>query len=231
MSYIFKVYEVDKYQANLTPLSPQRDWMENSPTSHFCMPMTLPNKLGWSVSLDRDISFIFHGRDKYPNDSGIEVLEGDDLCYLERGEGVIAFPTGLSFESDEDVSLMTMPVPNQFIDGVHPFTSIISSSFFTASLHIVWMITKKDTVINIKSGTPLAALVPLPAAQINGSSMVFSKPDLGKIWHHGEDYSIAGNKYVEENKKATNWYRKAINHLGDKIGNHQIESFKFTVEK
>lgn len=226
-------YEVDFPFADVFPMPPGRDWMEKNPTSYFCMPVSISNKLGWAVALKGDVTFIFHGRDKYPNDSGIEILEGAEHCYLERGEGIIAFLTGLSFESDDMTSLLTLPVPNQFIDGTYCFTTVISSSFFTAGLQVVWMITKRGEPITIKAGTPLAVLLPIDAEELNNSKLTIKslKSAKGKIWHHGPEYSDAMSEYVKKHQKATGWYKNAVNHLGKVIGRHQAQSFNFKVER
>ena len=234
MAFNLSVYEAGFPVANIEPLKPGRDWMEHNPMAHHCPPVSVTNKFGWGISLKEDVTFIFHGRDKYPNDSGIEVLEGEEYCYLQRGEAVIAFPTNLSFESDENTSILCMPAPNQFIDGVQPFTTIISSSFFTGALHVVWMVTRKDTPITIKAGTVVAAVIPINAEKINNSEInlySFGNFPENKVWNQGQSYSDASKEWIEKYQKPTAWYKKAINEVGKVIGKHQVNSFSFKINR
>ena len=158
----------------LEPLSAKREWMDNTFESHAykCFPVSLSNQLGWGISFPEDISFIWDGiSDSSPDH--VKILSGQKYAYSGRANGTISFNSGLVFKTDANLSLLSMPVPNLFIDGAVPFTTIMSSSFFAGPLPVAWMITKPNEVITIKAGTPVVAILPIDLSSLNNSEMVF----------------------------------------------------------
>lgn len=228
MSKIVNVYKTAGPETILSPLESDRDWMHENKYAYNCMPVALTNKLGWSISFPSDISFVWSGSEKEGPDGDIEVLYGKQHCYFERGGGVIAFPTNLIFKTDSDTSILIMPVPNQFIDGATAFTSILSSSFYTGALHVVWKVTRPGHIITIKAGTPVATVVPISLKEIQGSTAIIMNNNLNIV--HGSEYVNAMTEYGRINKRVSDWYKKAIDQNGNTIGSHEVNSFKFIVK-
>ena len=226
MSYI-NVFKTIGLEANLTPLKADRAWMKSNKASYNCFPLTLSNKLGYAISFDQDITFVWDGSEG--DDSGIQVLNGNDYCYLGRGGGVISFPTNLIFKTSEDISLLIMPVPNQFIDGVQSFTSILSSSFYTGVLHVVWKITSPGKKIHIPAGTPLASIIPISTLAIQDTKLTMMQSDIDIV--HNQEYIDSMLEYGKINHRHTDWYRNAIDHLGKKIGKHEVQALKLKIER
>jgi hypothetical protein len=230
------MYNLNAYQINkeaktkIEPLETNRDWMKDNFYAYNCFPITMVNKLGFAVSLTRDVSFMWHGYSGEGLRHDIEVFEGEDLCYFERGGGVIGFPTDFIITSDENVSLLTMPVPNQFTDGIQAFSSIISSSFYTGALHVVCKITSPNKIITIKAGTPIAAILPISLGDIQDSTLKINNWDNSLNVLHAEKYVDRLKKYGEENNRPAMWYQKAVNQNGEKIGSHEVQSIKLHVE-
>jgi hypothetical protein len=222
-----KVFKTIGLETNLFPLKADRDWMKDNKASYNCFPVTLSNKLGYAISFDQDIAFEWDGN--VSKDSGIKIFDGKDYCYLGRGGGVISFPTNLIFKTSEDTSLLIMPVPNQFIDGVQCFTSILSSSFYTGALNVVWKITSKNKKIHIPAGTPLASIIPISLSKIQDTSLLIMKSEPEII--HNEEYIDSMFKYGKINNKHTDWYKNATDHLGNKIGKHEVSTLKLKVER
>lgn len=224
-----QVYKTGGPETILSPLETDREWMHENKYGYNCFPITLPNKMGFAISFPKDISFIWHGSNKQGPDGDIEILSGEEHCYFERGGGVIGFPTNLVFKTQDDLSIVTMPVPNQFIDGAQCFTSILSSSFYTGALHVVWKVTSPNKIITIKAGTPVAAVLPISLKEINNVKAVISENSISDTVHDG-DYVDAMTKYGMDNMRTSDWYKKGIDHKGNIIGKHEITSFKFEVE-
>lgn len=222
-----KVFKTIGLEADLTPLKADRDWMKENKASYNCFPVTMSNKLGYAISFDQDITFIWNGNSG--EDSGVEVLEGKDYCYLGRGGGVISFPTNLIFKTSEDTSLLIMPVPNQFIDGVQCFTSILSSSFYTGALHVVWKITSPNKKIHIPAGTPLASIIPISISKVQDTQLLMMESELNIV--HNQEYIDSMFEYGRINRRHTDWYKNAIDHLGNKIGKHEVSTLKLKVER
>lgn len=233
--YSINAYPIAENFANIEPLTIKRDWMDEiiQHGAYSCFPLTLANTLGFAISFPVDISFKWNGQNN-KNYSVIDIFEGEEFCYLERGFGTISFDTNIQFETKEGVSLLTIPAPNYFIDGIQCFTSIISTSFFTSSLHIVCKITRPNHIFTIKSGTPIAAILPISISQFKDSILNFNSlmdPSKPLNATNSKEYSDALKYYSPDTSKTANWYKKGVDHKGNKIGNHELLSFNLKVKK
>lgn len=222
------MYKINLYKQDptvlISQLSIKRDWMENTDNKHAynCFPVSLTNTLGWGISFPEDISFVWDGvSDTRPDH--VKVLSGEKYCDTSRSNATISFKTGLIFETPGDLTLLTMPVPNQFIDGAQAFTTLMSTSFFSGQLPAVWRITKPMQVITIKAGTPVVSVIPIELGSLNQSEMSVKDIKLfEKNTYSGEEY---GKKINEINMSGrwSNFYRNATDHLGNKLGKHELK--------
>jgi hypothetical protein len=209
----------------------KRDWMDNTHDKHAyqCFPLSLTNSLGWSISYPKDISFVLESKAGNPKGM-VTVLEGHEFCSNSRMNSTISFKTGINISTDENVTCLIMPVPNQFIDGAQCFTTLLSTSFFNNDLPIVWMVTKMDQIITIKAGAPVASIIPVSLSEINNSEITI-KPMKEKVdLFNGKEYFEATKK-ITSLGKWTNFYRNATDHLGNKIGIHEAKSLRFKVNE
>jgi hypothetical protein len=229
-----KVYKSrGEESANIFQLNAKRDWMEETHNAHAykCFPVTLSNTLGWGLSFPEDIVFIWDGiSDSSPNH--VKVISGEKYCSTLRANGTISFNTGLIFKTEEDVSLLQIPVPNYFVDGAQAFTTLISSSFFSGELPCVWKITRPFTEITIKANQPFVSLIPISLGSLNGSIVeideIENMPIENKGYNRYEQEKIT--KEILSSGKWTNFYRDAVDYKGNKIGNHEIKSLKLNVK-
>lgn len=223
----FDVYQTRKNYGKLEPLGIKRTWMDETFDAHAykCFPVSLSNGLGWGISFPEDISFIWDGiSDSTPDH--VKILSGEKFAHSSRSNATVSFNTGLLFRTDEDLSIMTMPVPNQFIDGAHPFTAVISTSFFKGEFPVAWRVTRPDTVITIKAGTPIAAIMPISLKELNNSEATMRDMfELPPNFFPDQNY---GDIVYEINKsgKWTNFYRDGVDHYGNKIGEHEVKAIR-----
>jgi len=223
----FDVYEMPGNSAILSPLSAKREWATDLPYPHAykCFPITLANQFGWGISFPDDIMFRWNGNYN-PFDNNIEVFSGHKWLSFNRGWGIVSFNTGLVFKTDENLTMLGYPVPNQFIDGFQVFTSLISTSFFQKPYQLAGQITRAKEMITIKAGTPVGAIMPVSLTDINESTAT-KKPfaDLNMDMQELSDYSDVINK-ANKNNEITNFYRNATDHKNKKLGNHELRSIK-----
>lgn len=222
--------KLDAYKTNgpeviLSPLGFEREWMQENEYSYACLPLTSANRLGWGISFPKDVSFIWNDSN---NESGIEILSGEEYCYLDRGMSAICFPINLVFKTDKNLSILTMPVPNQIIDGVQCLSSIISSSFYTAPSQVVWKVLSKNKVITIKAGTPIASIIPISLSNLDESSITIYNQEVPNQ-KHNDDYMKKMNEYSVSNDKFTNWYKNGTDQNGNIIGEHETKKIKLYV--
>ena len=228
--YTFEVYQTRPDLGKLDPLSVKREWMDETFDAHAykCFPVSLTNGLGWGISFPEDITFIWDGvSDSTPDH--VKILSGEKYVTTGRSNATVSFNSGMIFRTEEDVSMLGMPVPNLLRDGVQPFSTVISTSFFRGEFPIAWRITRPNVEITIKAGTPVIAIMPISLSQLNGSEAVVKNVnDLPPNFFPDADYS---NIVYEINKsgKWTNFYRDAVDHKGKKLGNHEVKSLRLKV--
>jgi hypothetical protein len=225
-----KAYCIREGYGEVFPLSIKREWMDNTYEAHAykCFPVGLTNQLGWGISFPEDISFIWDGIcDSTPEH--VKILSGEKYVSPGRANGTISFNTGLMFSTDENVSLLSMPVPNLFIDGAVPFTTLISSSFFHGELPCAWMITKPKEIITIKAGTPVIAIIPIDLDGLQNSEINFEP--MSALPPSKFDPIEYSNVIYDLNRSATwsNFYRDAVDHMKRKIGSHQVKAIRLKV--
>lgn len=223
---------LNKGYANLSPLQIKRDWMDETYESHAykCFPVTIANGLGWGLSYPEDISFIWDGVSD-TSGSHVKILTGEKYVYTERANATISFKTGIVFKTPNNLSLMQMPVPNQFLDGVQAFTTIISTSFFKGDFPCAWRITKPNIPITIKANTPIIAILPISLSQINNSEMNEKHIDELKINQTFENEYSDAIENLNKQGKWSNFYRDAVDHNGNSLGSHEIKSIKLKLNK
>jgi hypothetical protein len=206
--------------------------MDNTWQAHAykCFPVSLTNQLGWGISFPEDISFIWDGI----NDSSsehVKILRGHKYVGTGRANATISFNIGISFETEENISLLQMPVPNQPIDGITPFSTLMSTSFYGGDLPCAWIITKPNIEITIKANTPIIALLPIDLSDLQDSEielLPFSekKPYLADV----DNYSQAVYE-INQQGKWTNFYRDGVDHKGNILGKHQLKKIKLKTKE
>ena len=231
----FEVYKDNGPVANIEPLSAKRDWMEATFDKHAyrCLPVTLTNQLGWAISFPEDITFMWDGQISTSGEH-VKVLAGDKYVQTGRGQATVSFETGLVFRTPENYSLLTYNVPNMFMEGVSPYTTIISSSFFEGPLPVAWKVTKPFVPITIKAGQPVAAVFPISLTEIQGS--VLTVKDIKDLVRVKREIALDLDEAVKSAADAaanggwTDYYRNAIDYMGNKLGKHEAKSLKLLIK-
>ena len=228
-------YKASDICADITPLSAKRNWMDETTHKHAyrCFPLTLTNQLGWGLSFPEDITFMWDGIiSTYPDN--VKVLQGEKYCETGRGHATINFKTNLQFVTDKNYSLLSFPVPNSFTDGASAVTSILSTSFFEGPLPVAWKITRPFVPITIKANEPFIAIMPISLTDLNNSTI-----DI----HHGihaprikRDVPLTMEGAMAAAEKAsaegtwTDYYRDAVDYMGNRLGEHEVKSIKLGVK-
>lgn len=196
--------------------------------------MNLANRLGWTLTYPEDISFIWNGTFDSRADH-VKILKGEKYVYSGRGSATVSFNTGISFscEEKEDLSLLTMPVPNQFIRGTQCITTIVSPSALGGEMPLAWMITEPNVEITIPAGTPVCAILPISLTDIQSHPLTVTKKPLPQATPEWLDMMRArGDKSQELNMAGTwtHFYRDAVNHLGEPLGKHEAKKIIMKVK-
>ena len=221
--------------AKIDQLPLHRDWMDTTFDRHayHCFPVSLSNRLGWGISFPEDITFIWDGINDSTGDH-VKILSGSKYAHPNRGNRTISFYTDITFfeENGKNITLLTMPVPNQFIRGAQCMTTLLSTSVLARDLPIAWMITEPNIEITIPANTPVAAVLPVSLADIQSHEIEVRNgrpPYEDNEWNNKmRDRGIVSQ---EKNSRGewTHFYRDAIDHNGDPIGHHEAKKIVMKV--
>ena len=217
---------------NIDQLSVKRDWMEQTAERHAyrCFPVSLTNTMGWGISFPEDITFVWDGINN-SDPHHIKILSGEKYAYPDRGNATVSFHTGITFKTDESVSILQTPAPNQFIDGIYGFSSIISTSFYSGELPCVVKVTKPNVPITIKANTQIFSIIPIDLNSLNNSEINFEHPSkMAPLPYKGEDY-VKKQREIILSGNWTDFYRNAVDHLGNSVGKHSLKTIKLKINK
>jgi hypothetical protein len=194
--------------------------------AYMCFPLTLTNRLGWGISFPEDISFVWDGIDDTTPDH-VTILSGERWATPKRCNATVSFETGIIVSTDESTTMLTMPVPNQFIAGTQCFTTLISTSFYMPELPIAWKITEANKVITIPAGTPVAAILPVSLGSLESDyelEIVEQAPD-SSYWQEVAKYG----EVAQAKGALGDWskmYRDAVDYNGQSVGTHETKSIR-----
>ena len=227
-----KVYKRKGHRVKIEQTQVQRDWMDLTDGKHAykCFPVSFSNSIGWSISFLDDIEFIWDGISDTSSDHVKVLRSGPNICDTRRGNATISFNSELTFETDKNTSILSIVPPNYFIDGAIPFTSIISTSFYPHPYPIAWRAIKSNESIVIPSGTPVATLIPVSLGKMSEIELdIYDKPyDPNENINNEEKLSVL-KKLAESGNPFSNFYRDAVDYLGNSLGKHEVKSLKLKV--
>jgi hypothetical protein len=221
---------------SISQLPMHRDWMDYTFDRHAyqCFPVSLSNRLGWGISYPEDITFIWDGiNDSTPDH--VKILSGSQYVHPNRGNRTISFNTGITIlgENNENLTLLTMPVPNQFIRGAQCMTTLISTSVLETELPIAWMITEPNIEITIPANTPIASVLPVSLTDIQDYELEINtgKPEYqDDAWQENARKRGEASQAMNSTGEWTHFYRDAVDHNKCPVGNHESKKIMMAVK-
>ena len=217
---------------DIAPMSIKRDWMDNTSEGHAyrCFPVTQSNVVGWSIFSKEDIEFVWDGINDQTQDH-IEIIKAPEGSYGGRGQSSISFNTGLVFRTEQNVSLFTINPVNYFNDDFETMSNMISTSFYDNPLPLAIKSKSPNKNVLIKSGTPLATIIPISLSELNNTSikMVEYKDQDRKRIEANISYGEA-SQVLNSSGEWTDWYRNAVNEKQESLGSHEVKTLKLGVD-
>jgi hypothetical protein len=136
-------------------------------------------------------------------------------------------------ENNENVTLLTMPVPNNFIRGAQCMTTLISSSVLQGELPIAWMITEPNIEITIPANTPVAAILPISLSDIQNNELEIRTglPEYqDDAWRENARQRGESSQAMNSTGEWTHFYRDAVDHNKCPVGNHEAKKIVMKVK-
>lgn len=216
---------------SIAPMSIKRDWMDVTPEKHAyrCFPITQANMVGWSLYSTKPIKFIWNGINN-TNSDNITILEGKEFTYTGRGQSTVSFNTGLTFKTDQNISMLTINPVNYFNEDFETMSSLISTSWLDTGFPLAIKARSANKEILIKAGQPIATIIPISLTAIDGTEInIFDYKDLEQ--KRQQAHKSYGEAAQEINRRGewTDWYRNAINEKGESVGSHEVSVLRLSV--
>ena len=216
---------------DITPMSIKRDWMDDTSEGHAyrCFPVTQSNVIGWNLFCKQDIEFLWDGINDQTQDH-IEIISAPQGSYGGRGQSSISFDTGLVFRTEPNVSMLTINPVNYFNNDFETMSSLISTSFYDNPLPLAIKAKSPNKNVTIKSGTPLATIIPISLSNLNNTSitMVDYEDEDRKRLDAKMSYGEAAQA-LNSSGKWTDWYRDAVDQEGNSVGSHEVKAIRLSV--
>jgi hypothetical protein len=224
-------YKNEMTRSKIEQTKVKREWMDETIDAHAykCFPVSLANTVGWSISFLDDIEFVWDGISDTKPDHVKIISDPGNVCSTQRANTTVSFYSGIFFDTGPDISMLQIVPPNFFVDGATPFTTIISTSVLKEAIPIAWKITRPDTVIRIPAGMPVATFIPISLSKYQEVEL-----DIKKKVFEAQDWSARDERlkvWEEISKKGgfTNFYRDAVDYLGNSLGRHEVKSLKLKI--
>jgi hypothetical protein len=179
----------------------KRDWF--SPHFYRCLPLTIGNQYGFTVSSEFDIGFEWNGGNKIEDTEIYVNNKVSNLNYPQIsshfGHGVVTVNPPYFFRTPPGVNLMTINPPNYIIPNVTVMTGVVETDNLRRNFTFNLKIQIPNIKTTIPAGFPLAAFMPIPRYYCDEFNLrfaenLFSKEIVDKEVKADRD----ANKYREE---------------------------------
>lgn len=226
------VEKTNNSNVSISPMSIKRDWMDLTPEKHAyrCFPVTQANMVGWYLSADKDISFIWNGINDTSGDN-VKILQGEDFTYTGRGQSSVSINTGLIFRTDKNISLLAITPVNYFNADFELISSLISTSWFDNDFPLAIKAKTPNKEILIKAGDPIATIIPISLTSLDNTAIEivdYRDDDKSRQMAH-MSYGEAAQE-INKSGQWTDWYRNAVNEKGESLGEHETKALRLFVK-
>lgn len=145
----------------------KRDWF--NPHFYRCLPLTIGNQYGFTISSEFDIGFEWDGGDslesvKFYIDENIANTHNTKYPNMSShfGSGIVTINPSFFFRTPPGVNLITMNPPNYVIPNVTVMTGVVETDNIRRGFTFNLKIQMPNIRTTIPAGYPLAAFMPIP---------------------------------------------------------------------
>ena len=194
----------------------KRDWF--SPRFYRCLPLTIGNQYGFTVSSEFEVGFEWNGGDN-PEDTRIFINETIDNSFYPGmnsnfGHGIVTIDPPFFFRTPPGVNLMTVNPPNYIIPNVTVMTGVVETDNLRRNFTFNLKVQMPNIRVTVPAGYPLAAFMPIPRYYCDEFNLDFAE-------------NIFSKEIIDEEIKADNdagMYREKIeSNSKDRVGKHYMQ--------
>jgi len=151
----------------------QRDWMNKNPHAYRCVPMSIANTFGWDVILPETVTLEWNGG---IGQHDVKVLKG--TCFNPHfGSGTVTMQGSYTWETEEGMQLMVMPVPNQDQWDLVSLSAIIETDRLMYPWFLTCQLTRPGT-FTFRQGMKLARVIPIRVEDVvNANITIENEPE------------------------------------------------------
>lgn len=211
-------FDISNLEDVVRPMVRKRDWFDKN--FYYCMPLSMANQQGWSISLPYDIRVVWDGNYD-PSGVTIESNTKDFRNVLVKShfpQGTFTIKIPIIFRTPPGISMMIMPPSNYCHENLSTMSGIVETDNLRFPFSVTIKIPIPNHRVEIPANTPLATIVPIerglaekfslkPASDIFDDSIIkkelevysehlqlreyLDKPD--RLYFSGQD--LYGNKF------------------------------------
>jgi hypothetical protein len=194
----------------------KRDWFD--PHFYRCLPLTIGNQYGFTVSSEFDTNFEWNGGND-PKDIQFYLNEKVDHSYYPNisshfGHGIITINTPYFFRTPPGVNLMTINPPNYIIPNVTVMTGVVETDNLRRNFTFNLKIQIPNIKVTIPAGYPLGAFIPIPRYYCDEFNLDFAENIFTK--------EIVDEE-LEAGKAASEYRKKVEPNLKNGVGKHYMQ--------
>lgn len=223
------------YDLFLKPLNTthKRDWFD--PNFYRCLPLSIGNMQGFSVSLPFSFEVLWNGGDS-ADDLSISVDEKEVHEYLGQnfislsshfGHGILTVNLPIELKTPPGVNLMTIAPPNFPLSGLSPMTGVVESDNLRFTFTINIKVDIPNAKIKVNKDYPVTAIIPVPryfcdSFKLVNADKIFSDDIIKEEMQVVFEHSLNRTMINQDGLGADNLYYNGMDIRGNKFKDHQL---------
>lgn len=210
----------------------KRGWFH--PDFYHCLPLSIGNMQGFSVSVPFDFDIIWNGGNSVDDisiikDSSYDKFVGTNAVNVksEFGYGIVTIHLPITLKTPPGVNLMTIAPPNFPVVGLSPMTGVVESDNIRFTFTVNIKVDIPNIIIRIQKDAPLAAILPIPryfcdSFELKNANEIFTKDVVEDERLAVDEHGDSRDFYNENKLGVDSLYYKGMDIRKNKFKDHQL---------
>jgi len=204
---LYKIYDGES-RTDVRVASKEREWMEaNDRFAYRCLPLTIANQHGWTVSLNEEVCAEWNGTNAL---DAIKIHSSSHMVGSHFGNGILTFNTDYLFKLPEGYSLYITGPPNNSKNNIVPLTGIYEADWAPYSFTMNWRFTEANRHVIFEKNEPFCFIFPVQRNLIESFTLetksLSDEPELSK---HYFDWGYKRDEFNKNpDRKPEHWQKQ-----------------------